>query len=276
MNTTRPKSAISLISYDSYLLPASIKSYYPYVDEIVLGLDNEDISWSKRKVTINRKKIFDQLREIDTDQKIVIVEENFHRSNNPIVNDTHERNYLKAQCNNDWVFSFDADEVLVNAHDFFINYCPIVQMYDDLELMFTWFLIYKEFDEGYLFIANEDGSLFKKDIQGFTAHRDIHTFTYCRWTNAAKKLLSPLGIEHYSFSRPQKDLDLKINNFGHSAESKNDPFYATQKQVTLQNYHLLKNFKTSGMGEQWPSLVFVSREQMSETLKANARAIYEH
>ena len=30
------KSAISLISYDAHLLPNSIKTYYEYVDEIIL------------------------------------------------------------------------------------------------------------------------------------------------------------------------------------------------------------------------------------------------
>lgn len=271
---TRPKSVVSLVSYDSYLLPESIKSYYPYVDEIVLGIDEDDISWSGQNVPIDRTTIFSQLKELDTDKKIVIIEENFHRSNSPIENDTHERNYLKAQCTNDWVFSFDADEVLVNPEEFFVDFCPIVQDYDDLEIMFTWFLLYKEVPNGYLIIANEDGSLFNKDIQGFTAHRDLHTFTYCRWTNAGKKVLSPLAIKHYSFCRPQKDLDLKIHNFGHSAESIKDPFYDTQKQVTMDNYHLLKNFKTSGMGEQWPALTFVNRQHLDIVLQNNAKRIY--
>ena len=43
------KSAISLISYDAHLLPNSIKTYYDYVDEIVLGLDSDRISWSRNK-----------------------------------------------------------------------------------------------------------------------------------------------------------------------------------------------------------------------------------
>ena len=45
----RKKSAISLISYDADYLPNSIKTYYDYVDEIVLGLDKNRVSWSKNK-----------------------------------------------------------------------------------------------------------------------------------------------------------------------------------------------------------------------------------
>ena len=38
------KSVISLISYDAEYLPDSIKTYYNYVDEIVLGLDKNRVS----------------------------------------------------------------------------------------------------------------------------------------------------------------------------------------------------------------------------------------
>ena len=40
------KSVISLISYDAEYLPDSISKYYNYVDEIILGLDKDRISWS--------------------------------------------------------------------------------------------------------------------------------------------------------------------------------------------------------------------------------------
>ena len=40
------KSVISLISYDASYLPKSMASYYDYVDEIVLGLDKDRITWS--------------------------------------------------------------------------------------------------------------------------------------------------------------------------------------------------------------------------------------
>lgn len=271
---TRKKSVISLISYDSYLLPQSIESYYPYVDEIVLGMDSDNISWSDNKIEFQKDVLFDKLREIDVDRKINIVVENFHRSDVPIDNDTHERNYLKANCSYDWIFSFDADEVLVNPKEFFLDFCPIVEDYKDLELGFTWFLLYKEFENDYLVIANADGSIFDKDVQGFTAHRDLHTFTYCRWTNSSKKIKSPLAIKHYSFCRPEAALDTKIRNFGHSIESRNDPFYQVQKEVTLDNYQELTNFKTSGMGEQWPRLIRVPKDELSSVLKTEAKAIY--
>lgn len=276
MKSTQQKSAISLISYDAEYLLKSIPSYYNYVDEIVLGLDEDRISWSNNKFSFQEESFWNKLQQIDKKDKIKVVEHNFHRSSVPIENDTHERNFLKEQCDNDWIFSFDADEILINSKDFFTNYFPIVSTYTDIELMFTWFLVYKEFDEGYLVIADENRqNIFKKDVQGFSARKNLHTYTYCRWTNAPKKMLTPLAILHYSFCRPQKELNVKINNFGHSVESKKDPFYDIQKQIDLTNYKSLINFKTSNMGPQWPSLKFIPRNEFNEYLNDQAGKIYE-
>lgn len=276
MKSTQQKSVISLISYDADYLIKSIPSYYNYVDEIILGLDEQRISWSGNSFSFSEDKIWAELQAIDKADKIKVVEHNFHRSSVPIENDTHERNFLKEQCSHDWVFSFDADEILINAKSFFKDYFPIVQNYNNIELMFTWFLVYKEFDEGYLVIADENrNNIFKKDVQGFSARKNIHTYTYCRWTNAPKKILSPLAILHYSFCRPEKELSTKINNFGHSAESKKDPFYDIQKTVTLSNYKNLINFKTSNMGPQWPTLKFIPRDEFDSYIKEQAGRIYE-
>jgi hypothetical protein len=277
INNTRKKSVISLISYDAQYLPESIASYYEYVDEIVLGLDKDRISWSNNKFSLDESLLWSQLTKLDHANKISIIEENFHRSRIPIENDTHERNFLKSKCEYDWIFSFDADETLVNAREFFIDFCPLIQDYKHVELMFTWYLLYKQVEDGYLIIADETRDhVFKKDIQGFTADRDLHTFTYCRWTNSQKKVLSPLAIKHYSFCRSQEDLAKKVNNFGHSVESKQDSFYETQKQINKQNYTSLRNFKTHGSGHQWPTLKFVPKKDIDKYLQEESRLIYEN
>ena len=229
------------------------------------------------KFSFDEHKLWAELSSIDGDNKITIIEDNFHRSQSPIENDTHERNFLKQNCEHVNVLSFDADEVLVNADDFFNKFYPLVSNYPDIELMFTWFLLYKEFDDGYLIIADENRqNVFSQDIQGFSANKNLHTYTYCRWTNAEKKILTPLAIKHSSFCRPEKQLSDKINNFGHSKESKIDPFYDIQKQITKDNYTELRNLKTHGAGAQWPSLKFVTKDQMDNYLTNQARRLYAY
>ncbi len=284
----KKKSVISLIAYDANMLIDSIKSYYHYVDEIVLGLDEDRVSWSGNKFTFDEEELWASLEKIDTKNKINVVEHNFHESKIAIENDNYERNYLKAQCTYDWIFSFDADEVLVNPKEFFIDFLPIVERYSkNADLLFTWYLPYKQFihektnsETGevtvlhdVLVIANEDGSFFNKDIQGFVTDKG-NTYTYCRWTENQKKIMTPLAIIHWSFCRKDEDLELKSRNFGHSDKTDDDPFYHNHKLVTLDNYAQLRNFKTSGFGQhQWPRLVKLSNSQLLRVAKEQATNI---
>jgi hypothetical protein len=271
----RKKSVISLISYDAEYLPDSILSYYDYVDEIVLGLDEDRITWSGNKFSFDEAKLYSALKAIDVDNKISIIEHNFHHSKVALENDNFERNYLKSQCTNDWIFSVDADETLLNSKDFFLKFLPLVERYNNsVDLLFTWFLPYKEFDDSYLVIANEDNTWFRGDTQGFVTHKN-NEYTYCRWTNNRKHLRTPLAVLHWSFCRKETKLDQKLNNFGHSDKTAKDPFLYNWKLVNLDNYTQLRNFKTSGYGaNQWEKLVRVPKKEFLNIANQEARRVY--
>ena len=64
------KSVISLISYDAGFLSQSISKYYEYVDEIILGLDKDRISWSNKPFTFDEQQLWKDLKRIDTENKI--------------------------------------------------------------------------------------------------------------------------------------------------------------------------------------------------------------
>jgi len=265
------KSVISLISYDYKYLPTSIKKYYNYVDEIVLGLDKDRISWSGNPFKVDMDWLIRELKALDTDQKISLVEENFHKSNVAIENDNFERNYLKSQCSGDWIFSFDADEELVNAEAFFIKFLPLVEKYKNkYDLIFTWVLPYKELNDSYLVIANEDGSVNINEKQGFATSPE-HTFMYARWTDNAQKqnsILTPLIIKHWSLCRNEKDLKQKLLNIGHSDKAiQGDPFFDLWSQVNETNWDKLANFKTTNLGQgQWERLIRVPKDKLDLVL----------
>jgi len=274
----RKKSAISLISYDADYLPNSIKTYYDYVDEIVLGLDKNRVSWSKNKFTFDESKLWTELNDIDSDGKITIIEEDFVKSDKAIENDNFERNYLKEQCSYDWIFSFDADEELLNAHDFFVNYLPLVEKYyNTCDIMMTWATPFKTIEDKTLVICENDGQAFLKEPQGVVTSKDS-TYVFARWTDKcqsdSKKLMSPLIALHWSLCRSQKDLHQKINNIGHSDLVEQDPFYQLWSDLTLDNYTQYKNFKTSGMGPQWPSLQAIPTEQLKSFYLQHKHLVY--
>lgn len=279
------KSVISLISYDANrFLAKSIERYYEYVDEIVLGIDKDRISWSGNAFEIDEDQLWKDLSALDGDSKITIIEEDFHQSKVAIENDNYERNFLKGECSNDWIFSFDADEMLVNAKDFFYNYCPIVEDYRlEKDICMTWCTPYKvlEDEEGSitLMIAEDDGSPFFGENQGFATSKDS-TFTYARWTDKSNsgdnRIKSPLVALHWSLCRPQDELYQKIHNIGHSDIVEEDPFYKIWSQVDMNNYTQLRDFKTSGLGgAQWPKLEPIPSENIEDYIKQNIGRAYE-
>ncbi len=281
----KKKSAISLISYDANrFLAKSIERYYEYVDEIVLGLDKDRKTWSGNDFSFDEEKLWRELQQIDGDGKISIIEEDFHQSDVAIENDNYERNFLKEQCSHEWIFSFDADEMLVNAKEFFYEFCPIVERYyNRTDILMTWATPYKVVNDENgesicLCIANEDGSPFFGENQGVVTSKNS-TFTYARWTDKSgagqNRITSPLVALHWSLCRPEKELHEKINNIGHSDLVEKDPFYQIWTQVTLDNFHELKNFKTSGLGQaQWPKLEAVPLQNVEDYIKQYIRGAY--
>ena len=281
----KKKSAISLISYDANdYLTKSIEKYYDYVDEIVLGIDKDRVTWSKNKFNIDESTLWSELSNLDGDNKISIIEENFHESDVPIENDNFERNYLKSNCSHDWIFSFDADEVLLNAKQFFHDYCPIAERYyNKYDICMTWATPYKvvKDNEGNsitLVIANDDASPFFGENQGVVTSSDS-TFMYARWTDKSQhgmnRIASPLVALHYSLCRSNENLKEKITNIGHSDLAEKDPFFQIWSKVDFENYKELKDFKTSGLGSaQWPSLEPVPTEYLEEYLTENLHRAY--
>lgn len=274
------KSVISLISYDAAYLPSSIRSYYDYVDEIVLGLDSNRVTWSGNNFVFDEGALWSELKEIDIDNKISVVEDNFYKSKVAIDNDNYERNFLKKQCSNDWIFSFDADEELLNAKDFFYNFCPLVQKYSKkVDICMTWVTPYKTIGDTTLLITNNDASPFFGETQGIATHKN-NSYVYARWSDisadGSNRLLSPLVALHWSLCRNKEDLYQKINNIGHSDIVEHDPFYSLWNQVTLDNYHTIKNFKTSGLGQaQWPSLTAVKTDELRSYITSNINEAYK-
>jgi hypothetical protein len=273
------KSVISLISYDAKFLPNSISRYYPYVDEIVLGLDKDRITWSGNKFSFDEASLWSALKNIDTENKIVIVEEDFHKSSVAIENDNYERNYLKTQCSHDVIFSFDADEELLNAKDFFTNFYPIAHSYiSTKDICMNWVTPYKTIDDHTLLIVNDDNSPFFGENQGVVTHKNS-VYVYARWTNKSgagnNRIMSPLVALHWSLCREVKDLHEKIHNIGHSDIVEKDPFYTIWNQVTLDNFQELSNFKTSGLGgAQWPKLAAIPTDSLEQYITQHITRAY--
>jgi len=243
-------STISLINSNAQYLPNSISKYYKYVEEIVLGLDESRIDLEGNEFTFNENELWDALRKIDTDNKISVIESNFHKSSNPIENETYERNFLKNHCTSEWILSIDADEDLINAKNFFNVYCSIARQYaKKTDFCMNVVMPYKIIDDTVLVIANEDNSMALAVSQSVLTHNNS-TFTHGRWTNMGAGGTNVIQSPLFAISWELCNL-------------KNGPLFNTWDQVTLDNYKQLNNFKTPDLpGPQWTKLLAIPKNQV--------------
>ena len=264
-------SAITLASHDAEYLPDSITRYYPYVDEIVIGLDKNRQTWTGNKFTFNEDKVFSQLKALDVEGKINLVEESFcipELVSVPIENDNYERNILRSNCSNDIILSIDADEILYNCKDFFERYVPLVAPYlKKYDVCFHWVTPYKIIGDVVLLIGNEYNQAVLES-QAVLSHK-TNPFMYARYScvsaTGSNRLTSPLIALHYGLARKNEEsLKQKITNQGHSNED-DGQFLEVWKQINLQNFQSLQNFKPSHIGgPPWDKLLPIKKDKLNE------------
>jgi hypothetical protein len=236
-------SFVTPLSFDYRYAFGAIRSYYAMADEIVLGLDEQRLTWSGRPFEIDMERIRVFVAGIDTDRKIRIVEGDFHSLGDPMKNDTAERSALSQECAADnWVVQIDSDEILLNAADFrqwMLTANPQVAV------LATWITVFKMFARQALVIDPPVEVVpIATRLRGAYAGARVTLEDYCQ---------SPLQLLHFSWGRTPAELRQKLENWSHREHLDVEAFYRTWESVTLENYREFKNFHPVN-GPKWPSL----------------------
>src|SRR5882724_10891186 len=69
------------VAYDWYLLKTSLPRIYQHADVICLGLDKDRHAWSCVPYEFDNESFFSFVKEIDTQNKILIYEDDFSLEN---------------------------------------------------------------------------------------------------------------------------------------------------------------------------------------------------
>ena len=235
-----------LVSYDYKYLASSITSYYDIADEIILAIDKNRISWSNNVFTFDDNEFNDIIKDIDTDNKIKIVEENFHKSLNPIENHTDERNYISKLCKeNNYIIAIDSDEIVLNAQEFlsWINQNKPTQ---DINAYF--YTVFKAF-ESKLIITEP----FEVESVGTLSRGEYRKFR----TTSKAKIQSPLRILNYSFGRSHEDTITKVKNWHYSQLFKFQEFMDFWRNINLKSYKEHSYFHPLKINNVWKNMRLV-------------------
>jgi hypothetical protein len=256
VNAKPSLSFITLLSFDYRYAFDAISSYYAIADEILLGLDQSRLTWARQPFEINVDEILAFIRRIDAAGKIRMVERDFHTHDNPMDNDTQERNILSFQCApGNLIVQIDADEILINAAEFVAWLNDPGNALDGALIGATWINVFKRFGLQALVItpASEVAPV---------ATRSRGKFVGARWTDE-RLIVSPLKLLHYSWGRSPEELKQKLRNWSHARDFDTDAFYQRWESLTLDNYQQWHNFHPFN-GPAWPRLSIARFQRKGE------------
>ena len=245
-------SFVTLLAYDYKYAFESIRSYYDFADEIILGIDEDCISWSGNKFYINYSEIENFIAKTDISRKIKIIRGNFHNLLSPAKNDTNERNYLSLKCKpGNWIIQIDSDEILVNPKIFFEW---LRNISDGFTVKAYWTTIFKCFEGSPYCLVIDNGE------ETSIGTKKQNAYTFMRDTNE-KTLQSPLNLLHFSWGRTRNELKQKLDNWGHSKDFDTKAYLEFWDKINLNNYKQFKNINPVNP-PAWPKLKAVKIDEI--------------
>jgi hypothetical protein len=253
-----PHAKISLVmpvSYDFRYSYVALERIYDIADEIILGLDKDRLSWSKKPFSFDMPSFHEHIGLLDRDDKIRIVEDNFHDAVQPMGNDTGERNKLSRHCRDgNWIIQIDSDEFAMNPADF-KKWLASVNPESDLRA--RWLTVFKTFGDTCLVT---DGPSYEVCI----GTRRKASFVEARETGKPS-VLSPLQLLHFSWGRTRDELAQKLRNWSHAQDFDTEKYLSFWDGVTLENYKQVVNFHPL-FPALWPKLRLIRIPKILDSL----------
>lgn len=274
---------------DAETIETSIKSFYDEVDFIAISIDVKH-GWSGKRIT--EDNTIDVIKTLDLDNKIDIIQSNFYRFDDPMKNETAQRQLTSDWLSNkyrdlEWICQIDADEIFPNFKSVvdFINsvpsYCRGIQ----------WHMaqIFNLLEDGrVLVVVNNDGVPVLSSF--YLAHRPFQKLVVARLpaivpfnlnrqtlrineillrTNSITKFIrkstpritGPACL-HYTFAKSERRIREKLDTWGHAYDFETDQFFQLWKN-SKSNWINLKNFHPLD-GPVWPALKPFSLDELAQ------------
>lgn len=231
------------ISYDFNFSFASILSYYNIAEEIILGIDEDNISWSNNKFEFNKEFFLERIKKIDSLNKIKIISFKFH-GDTCKKNEDFEREFLVKKCKKEnYILGIDSDEIILNPIEFkewFYKEKPIKN------ILGSFSTVFKRFDTSLLLTTPSE----TQNIGAF----NIEENKLARFYNK-NLIFSPVKILHFSWGRNREQLLKKLNNFGHSKDFNLENYIVNiWDKVNLENFKSFSYFHPLKLKIWWKSL----------------------
>jgi hypothetical protein len=248
------------IAYDWYFLAQSLPLVYKHADLICFSIDKERISWTGQKFPFDQLRFDAFIRQIDTDNKIRIYEDDFHLpSLQPMQNEIRQRNLMaEFMDEGGWHIQLDADEYFLD----FERFTKYLQNFNEhtrkLNICCPWITMYKQSGNDYLLVHPRK----------FRQHEFIQVAT--RWPhyeygrrNGYFNILTDFFLLHQSWARSENEIWEKLNNWGHKEDIDINKCFRQWKECNSKNFKSYKNFHHL-KPVVWPSLLNVNASTFAD------------
>lgn len=253
-----------LVSYDYDYIFQSIPRVYGYVDEIILSIDIDRLSWAGHQITIPQS-FFDRIKALDVANKIVLHEDKFHFSDKTTMEcETNQRNLLSQKMGADcWQLQIDADEYFIHFEavvDFLRQRKYLLRKASSHPVLIkgSWITLFKKVPGGYLYIDNAENFSFGTN--------QVSGFTFARRIRGAKEIKTSTAVVHQSWARTEEEVQQKISNWGHKDDFDVQAFYRFWQSLNRDNYLQVRDFHPLSP-QEWHKLEFIACTTIDEFIE---------
>lgn len=248
-----------LVSYDYNMLMTSVRQLYSYVDKIVVAIDKDYKTWSGNSFIIP-DSFFDEIKAFDTKNIIEFYFDNFYISSlTPMECEIRERNLVLKKLGRGWKIQLDVDEYVYDfevVSKYLMKYWYLTLFPKFTPLCFTGKLVtlFKEVENGYVFIDNDERFPFITN-QNFNTHS--------RRNIRIKNFYSNISVIHQSWARGERDIEIKVENWGHRDDFNTKDYIEFWKKINAENYNEIKNFHPL-LPHLWNKLFYIKANSVDE------------
>lgn len=248
-----------LVSYDWPLLKNALPLVYAAADVIYLAIDKKRLTWAGNPFDFDEVSFSKMLKNIDTDEKIKIYEDNFFvETLTPMQCEVRERNLLAKQMGEGgWHIQLDADEYFLKFREFtdFLQNKPISQK--EINICVALINLFKKTEEGFFHTINQE-----LDLIQIASNKPF--YEYGR-KNGYFNYIAPFFILHDTWARGEEEVWQKISNWGHKNDFDTEQYFLFWKSINEENYQEIKNFHPINP-PAWKALGFVEGQSIEDVI----------
>lgn len=241
-----------LVSSEYRMVFHSLRLIYEYVDEIYLAIDKDLVTYGGNKFEIEAS-FYEDIKAFDKDHKIQFYFDSFYVPGlNGLECETRERNMLAKKMGKGWVLQLDTDEypydfgsvaAFLRKHKYLTYFPKLVPV----TLKGKWITLFKQTEDGFLYIGNEEVFYFGTNVG---------EFTFSRQNKKNYHISTNIEFIHQSWARSEEEIKFKLENWGHKDDFDTQKFFEFWKGLSKDNYISVRDFHPISP-KVWDKLHFV-------------------